>query len=375
MNRAVLPLGAVIALVVLGFIGVDAAGLRYLFGVVIPYLAVATFFIGVVYRILKWARSPVPFRIPTTGGQQLSLEWIKPSPLDNPSGIGGVIGRMLLEVFAFRSLFRNTKMQYWSEGPEVRQASDKWLWLFAILFHYAFLVILLRHLRFFSEPIFGWVQVLEKIDSPFEVTLPALLLSGLALGGAVTFLLVRRLYLPQVRYVSLAADYFPLFLILAIVTTGLLMRYIFKTDIVSVKEMTMGLVQFKPVVPEGISSLAFVHIFLVSVLFAYFPFSKLMHAGGVLLSPTRNLANNNRFKHHENPWNYPVDTHSYEEYEDEFREVMIEAGLPVEKMPEPEEEPEPEEGEGAETAPAEEASAEEAPAEEAPDQETPGEKE
>jgi hypothetical protein len=34
---------------------------------------------------------------------------------------------------------------------------------------------------------------------------------------------------------------------------------------------------------------------------------------------------------HENPWNYPVKVHSYEDYEDDFREHMIEAGLPVEK--------------------------------------------
>jgi hypothetical protein len=49
------------------------------------------------------------------------------------------------------------------------------------------------------------------------------------------------------------------------------------------------------------------------------------------MSPTRNLANNNRAKRHVNPWNYEVHTHTYEEYEDEFREVMREAGLPLEK--------------------------------------------
>jgi hypothetical protein len=78
------------------------------------------------------------------------------------------------------------------------------------------------------------------------------------------------------------------------------------------------------------------HLFLVSVLIAYFPFSKLMHLGGIFLSPTRNLSNNNRSVRHLNPWNYPVKTHSYDAYEDEFREKMIEAGIPVEKMPEPE---------------------------------------
>jgi nitrate reductase gamma subunit len=67
------------------------------------------------------------------------------------------------------------------------------------------------------------------------------------------------------------------------------------------------------------------------VLLAYFPFSKLMHLGGVFMSPTRNLANNNRAVHHENPWNYPVKIHTYQDYENEFREKMIEVGLPVDK--------------------------------------------
>jgi nitrate reductase gamma subunit len=77
--------------------------------------------------------------------------------------------------------------------------------------------------------------------------------------------------------------------------------------------------------------LFYIHLFLISVLFAYFPFSKLMHLGGVFLSPTRNMPNNTREVRHINPWNYPVKVHTYAAYEDEFREKMIEAGLPVEK--------------------------------------------
>jgi hypothetical protein len=56
-----------------------------------------------------------------------------------------------------------------------------------------------------------------------------------------------------------------------------------------------------------------------------------MHMAGVFLSPTRNLANNNRMKRHKNPWNAPVRIHTYEEYEDEFRDVMKAARLPLEK--------------------------------------------
>ena len=147
----------------------------------------------------------------------------------------------------------------------------------------------------------------------------------------MTFLLLRRLLDPKVRYISLVADYFPLFLILAIVKTGILMRYIFKADVVSIKELTMGLITFEPTIPEGISVIFYMHLFLVCVLFAYFPFSKLMHMGGVFLSPTRNLSNNSRIVRHINPWNPEVKYHTYAAYEDEFRERMIEAGLPVEK--------------------------------------------
>jgi nitrate reductase gamma subunit len=100
---------------------------------------------------------------------------------------------------------------------------------------------------------------------------------------------------------------------------------------VGAKTFAMGLVTLQPVIPEGIGAIFFVHIFLVSVFIAYFPFSKLMHFGGIFFSPTRNMTGNTRAVRHVNPWNYPVHVHTYEEYEDEFREKMIEAGLPVEK--------------------------------------------
>jgi hypothetical protein len=103
----------------------------------------------------------------------------------------------------------------------------------------------------------------------------------------------------------------------------------------------MGLVTFRPNIPEGVGAVFYIHIFFVSILLAYFPFSKLMHLGGIFLSPTRNLPTVTRARRHVNPWNYPVEIHTYEEYEDEFREKMVEAGLPVDKMPEekPAEEP------------------------------------
>ena len=56
------------------------------------------------------------------------------------------------------------------------------------------------------------------------------------------------------------------------------------------------------------------HLLFVAALFAYFPFSKLVHLGGVFLSPTRNLANNNRAVRHVNPWNPEVEVHEYDHW-------------------------------------------------------------
>ncbi|MCK4485476.1 MAG: sulfate reduction electron transfer complex DsrMKJOP subunit DsrM [Desulfobacterales bacterium] len=324
---------AVFGLVVIAFVGVWGAHLEWLFGVVIPYLAVIIFFVGMVYRVVQWAKCPVPFRIPSTCGQQKTLPWLKRTyvdKLDNPISTLAVVGRMILEVLCFRSLFRNTRLEFGS-GQEIKYKSAKWLWLGSIVFHYTFLVVILRHLRFFTEPMPFFVPYIEKVDGFFQIFVPTLYQSGFLLGAALTFLLLRRLIDGKMRYISLPADYFPLFLILGLVTTGILMRYVLKADVVSIKELTMGLVSFRPVVPEGISVLFYIHIFLVSILFAYFPFSKLTHMAGVFLSPTRNVSNNSRIARHINPWNYPVKIHTYQAYEDEFREKMIDAGLPVDK--------------------------------------------
>jgi len=324
-------LAAVVALVLAVFLGVKAAGLNGFFGITVPYIAILLFLGGIVFKILKWGRSPVPFRIPTTAGQQKSFDWIKHNKFDNPVTNRQAVVRMILEVVLFRSLFRNTKTEFQQQGPRIYYQWEKWLWLAGLLFHYSFLVILLRHLRFFVEPVPFFVHALDGLDGFLQVGLPGIYISDGVFVLAVTYLFIRRVIIPQVRYISLPADYFPLVLIFTIACTGILTRYFTKVDLLKVKQLILGLVTFKPVAPEGIGVIFFIHFFLVCVLFAYFPFSKLMHAGGVFLSPTRNLPNNSRIKRHVNPWNYPVKVHTYAEYEDHFREKMVEAGLPVEK--------------------------------------------
>jgi nitrate reductase gamma subunit len=328
--NALFALVPVALLFLIVYLGTGWLDLKFVFGVVVPYAALCVFLLGFVYRILKWARSAVPFCITTTCGQQKSLSFIKDSNVENPHNVVGVVGRMALEILCFRSLFRNTKAKL-TKDQKLAYGRDKWLWASALAFHWSFLVVLLRHYRFFAEPVPSFVWGLESIDGVFKIGIPIVYMSGILLLVSVTYLLLRRLFIPQLNYISLVPDYFPLFLIMGIAISGILMRHVDRVDIIAVKEFTMGLVSFHPVVPETIGSIFFVHLFFVSALFAYFPFSKLMHLGGVFMSPTRNMANNSRIVRHVNPWNYAVKTHTYEEYEDEFRNVMREAGLPLEK--------------------------------------------
>jgi nitrate reductase gamma subunit len=119
-------------------------------------------------------------------------------------------------------------------------------------------------------------------------------------------------------------------MLLGIAISGIWMRHLGKVDVLGIKQLGVGLITFSPHVPAGVGGVFYVHVFLVAVLFAYFPFSKLMHLGGVFMSPTRNLANTNRMVRHVNPWNPDVKCNTYLEWQEEFREEVEAAGYPLE---------------------------------------------
>jgi nitrate reductase gamma subunit len=337
--KVLASLVAVALLSASAFFGVKYFHLEFVFGVAIPYGA---FFIGItgfIAKILTWAKSPVPFNITATSGQQKSLDWIKPARFENPSSGFGVLGRMFLEVVFFRSLFRNTKaglIETSSGNFKPGYGSEKSLWLGGLLFHWSFLYLMIRHLRFFLYPVPDIILSLEKFDAMFQIGLPIFYITDAIFLLSVTFLFFRRMVISPVKYISLVGDYFPLIMIFTIGLSGIIMRYFTRVDAIGVKQLMMGLANFHPVVseniaPENISPLFYTHLFLVSFLFMYFPFSKLMHMGGVFFSPTRNMTGDSRRLRHINPWNYSVDVHSYEEYENEFKDVMKGAGIPLEK--------------------------------------------
>ncbi len=216
------------------------------------YLATLVLLLGVTRKIVIYARTPAPYKIPTTPA---------------PTTMLGVVGRMVRETVLFESLFK----------------ASKWTWIFGWIFHFAMLIVLIRHLRYFTEPVWVWVAIL----SPFGVYAAWAMLFGLAgLWG-------RRFLVDRVRYISSPSDHLMLILLLAIVITGLMMKHVWHTDIVAVKAFFLGLMRFD-LAPLPRDPLLLTHLGLVAVLMTVFPVSKLLHAPGVFFSPTRNQADNPR---------------------------------------------------------------------------------
>jgi len=288
--------------------------------VILPYTCFAIFVIGIIYRIYSWAKSPVPLKITTTCGQQKTIPGIKRTfwdRLDCPYTKWEVILRMIAEVFFFRSLFRNTRYIYF---PEQQHRDTRWLWLFAMMFHWSLLIVLLRHLRFFLNPVPDWVLLICDLEAQ-KAMVPALYVTGVTLLVGLLFLLGRRLFFARERAISLPSDYLILFLLIGIAVTGLWMRYIEKVPLTGVKELAVGLATLHPVTPD-VHWLFLLHFSLACITIAYFPFSKLVHSIGVLLSPTRVLANNPRAKRWVNPWNVLYTKMTWEKYYERYKDQL-----------------------------------------------------
>lgn len=326
--NALYSLLAVLAIALAGFAGGQFEAGRVAFTWVIPYAAFVLLLAGFCQRVVAWAWVPVPFHIPVTCGQQSSLGWIRTAKVDNPSTRWGVFTRMAGEVFLFRSLFRNSHARM--NGQRLIVGDSRLLWIGALAFHWALFVILLRHLRLVLEPVPTIVNAMEHADGFLQIGAPQLYLSDIVALAALTYLLIRRFRDPGLRFISLFSDYFALMLLLGVAASGILMRYFVRVDIAGVKQFAIGLAALHPATPRLLGPWFSMHLALVCTLAAYLPFSKLMHVGGIFLSPTRNLANDSRARRHVNPWNYPVKTHTYAEWEEEFRDKLKAADIPFE---------------------------------------------
>ena len=224
------------------------------------YAATLLLVVGVARKIAVYARTPAPLKIPVT-----------PAPLTR----AGVVWRMTKEVTVFRSLF----------------FSNKWIWLFGWMFHVALALVLARHLRYFTEPVWGWVVLIQ----PFGKYATFAMIAGLAGLWARSFLVDR------VRYISSLSDHLMLALLMAIALSGLGIKYLSHTDIVDIKAYMLGLMYFdwQPLPADGFVLL---HFTLVITLMVVFPISKLLHVPGMFFAPTRTQVDDAREVRHTAGW-------------------------------------------------------------------------
>jgi nitrate reductase gamma subunit len=188
-------------------------------------------------------------------------------------------------------------------------------------------------LRLVLDPAPRGLDLLLLADGFFQIGSPRLHLSVVGFLLALACLLGRRLWEPRLRFLSLPGDYFPLLLLAALAGTGLYLRHGGQADIAALKTFAMGLVTLRPTAPAGASPVFFAHLAYASTLLCCFPFSKLMHMGGIFFSPTRVMPNNSRARRHPNPWNRPRGFQTYSQYEENFRLSLVTAGLALESPP------------------------------------------
>ena len=224
------------------------------------YVAAAVFVIGIGHRILLSARTPAPLKIPVT-----------PAPVTR-AGVALRIGR---EVAFFASLFK----------------SNKWTWACGWLFHVALLLVVLRHLRYFTEPVWAAIVLVQPLGTYASFAMVA------GLGG----LWVRRLLVDRVRYISTPSDHLMLLLLIAIGLSGLALRFVARTDIIAVKAFILGLLRFDPQ-PLPADPILLLHLLLAAALLAIFPISKLLHAPGLFFSPSLNQVDDPREVRHLTSW-------------------------------------------------------------------------
>jgi len=224
------------------------------------YAATLLLIAGVARKIVIYARTPAPLKIPTT-----------PAPTTK----AGVVWRMTKEVTVFQSLFK----------------ANKWIWLFGWVFHVALALVLFRHLRYFQEPVWTVVVLIQPFGQ----------YAGFAMLAGLAGLWARRFLVDRVRYITSLSDHLMLALLVAIGLSGLAIKYLAHTDIVAFKAWMLGLMYFD-LQPLPSDIFVLLHLSLVIILMVIFPISKLLHVPGLFFMPTRNQVDNPREVRHTAGW-------------------------------------------------------------------------
>ncbi len=196
--------------------------------VIIAYLVYAAFWVRLSMHVFVWlksARQVQPYQ--AAKGERSPVAFVSSA----------------LDIIFFRRLF----------------ASSKVMWLGSWSFHIAFVLVVLRHLRYFLIPLPDCIRCVQ----PFGIA------AGYVLAFSSIYVLIART-VARIKYVSFQ-NYVILGLLFFISATGLLMRNFFRPDLIDVKSFAMGIVAFRPA-PLPDNFFFVVHFSFALILIPYLPF-------------------------------------------------------------------------------------------------------
>ena len=219
----------------------------YIILIPMVYLAFAVFLLGTLIRLVKLFKEP---KHPTT---------LQIFPEKRPRWLWALHDTFLL--------------------PTVRRHNPL-LWIFLMLFHLSFLLLIIGHLELIDE--FRIFQIIEH-----EVFLGRGFV-GLILSVSLLFFLFRRFVSPN-RELSVPEDYYLLILLFLTVLFGSQMdwaRSWYEYGEISVedyREYISSLLYLKPELSSnltlsGHSFMLVLHVFFANLFLIFFPFSKIMHS-------------------------------------------------------------------------------------------------
>jgi len=217
----------------------------------LPYLTLAVFVLGMGYRLYIWIKTPQPGALT-----------LFPAPRTGSGTFWGVVK----ESFLFPGLFKG----------------DRALWVFAWIFHLTLALIIIGHVRVFTDFPALWAALGINADQMSAISGGT---AGLIITIFAALLFIRRLSLPRVKEVSNFADFFALVLVLAILLTGNMMRFGEHFDLAITRTYFVQLFTLSltaSAIPQ--SGMFTFHFLLAQVLIMIMPFSKILHFGGIFFT-------------------------------------------------------------------------------------------
>jgi len=133
------------------------------------------------------------------------------------------------------------------------------LWLGEWVFHLSLFLVMVRHVRYFMNPIPAWVVWAQ---TPGWI-------AGFLLPAALLYILAIRLLTGQEKFSS-PANLLMLIDVLAVAVTGLVLSTRYRADLTAVKLFALGIVTFTPA-PPPLGALFLSHLGLALALVLYVP--------------------------------------------------------------------------------------------------------